>query len=139
MLTPSVRGDLSPEGKFENGGVKRNDVCAHRVERSAVGRKNRLELGQGIGEDGETQQLSEPNAGQASQNPEAATEEPEPAASGAAQEDIGGSGERNGETNGRTRRAIGCSGSSSARNGVKLRNGCLRRSRVFQESLESMA
>ena len=48
------------------------------MERSAVGRKNRLELGQGIGEDGETQQLSEPNAGQASQNPEAATEESKP-------------------------------------------------------------
>jgi len=45
MLTPSVRGDLSPDGESENGGPKCNDVGAHRVERSAVGRKNpRLEL-----------------------------------------------------------------------------------------------
>jgi len=70
------------------------------------GIKTRLELGQGIAEDGEAKEISELNAGQASQNPEAATEEAEPAAAGAAQEDIGGSGERNGETNGRTRRAI---------------------------------
>jgi hypothetical protein len=44
------------------------------------GVKSRLEHGQVIREDGEAGQLGEPNAAQASRNPEAATEEPEPAA-----------------------------------------------------------
>jgi hypothetical protein len=42
------------------------------------GVKTRLELGQGIVEDGEAEQVSEPNAGQASQNAKATTEKPEP-------------------------------------------------------------
>jgi hypothetical protein len=40
ILPRSAREDLSPDGKSENGGPKCHDVCGHRVEHSAVGRKN---------------------------------------------------------------------------------------------------
>jgi hypothetical protein len=50
------------------------------------GVKSRLEHGQVIREDGGAEQLGEANAAQASRNPEAAKEEPEPAALGAVQE-----------------------------------------------------
>ena len=45
MLTPSVRGDLSLDGESENGGPRCNDVCAHGLERSVVGRKNPARAG----------------------------------------------------------------------------------------------
>ena len=65
--------------------------------------------------DGEAEQVTEPNAGQASQNPKAATEEPESAASGAVREDVG----ENDETkNDRTPEELSArSESSSDRNG----------------------